>query len=235
MVLLHRLINQVEPKPKIRPLSELVVDYTPDNIKVKYTTSLEITILFNTPHGGSRWRTIMKSGHGLYTAKICTPAGNASGLVSSFYLSTGQEGDDLQQQQQQQQDDEDEIDFEFLGLDARLVQTNVHVKGIGNREAVHELGFDASAAFHEYSIFWSAESIEWFVDGARVRIVSRKKSVEGGFDPEWPTRPMYLYASVWNAESIASGRWAGLYVGCDEPYACRYEDVFIPAWAQLAL
>lgn len=169
----------------------------------------------------------MKSGHGLYTAKIRTPAGNASGLVSSFYLSTGQEGNDPEEQQQQQ----DEINFEFLGFDTRLVQTNVHVKGIGNREVVHNLGFNASAMFHEYSIFWSSESIEWYVDGTCVRIMSPKKKLveEEKFDPEWPTRPMYLYASVWNAESIAGGRWAGPYVGCDEPYACAYKDVFIPA------
>ena len=167
----------------------------------------------------------MKSGHGLYTAKIRTPAGNASGLVSSFYLSTGQEDNDPEEQQQ------DEIDFEFLGFDARLVQTNVHVKGIGNREMVHDLGFDASAVFHEYSIFWSSESIEWYVDDICVRVMSRKKKLveEEEFDPEWPIRPMYLYASVWNAESIADGRWAGQYVGCDEPYACAYKDVFIPA------
>ena len=60
---------------------------------------------------------------GIFSAKIKTPAGNTSGLNCSFYLSS-LEGDKTQ----------DEIDFEFLGKDKGIIQTNVYTVGTGNRE-----------------------------------------------------------------------------------------------------
>lgn len=148
---------------------------------------------------------------GIFSAKIKTPAGNTSGLNCSFYLSS-LEGDKTQ----------DEIDFEFLGKDKGIIQTNVYTVGTGNREEIHQLGFDSSLEFHEYTIDWSPERILWLIDGTQVRKHERK---EGG---AYPTKPMFLYASVWNAGYIDNGNWAGCYVGCDEPYLCTYKDVQIP-------
>jgi beta-glucanase (GH16 family) len=97
----------------------------------------------------------------------------------------------------------------------------VYTVGTGNREEIHQLGFDSSLEFHEYTIDWSPERILWLIDGAQVRKYER----EGG---AYPTKPMFLYASVWNAGYIDNGNWAGCYVGCDEPYLCTYKDVQIP-------
>lgn len=196
-------------EPVIQPVREVVVDYTPDNVKVGYKESLELTIIHDC-RGGSRWRTLMPHSFGLYKAKIRTPSGNASGLCSTLYLSTVGE-------------QQDEIDCEFLGKEKGLLQTNFITGGTGGREVQYHLWMDTSVDFHEYSILWTPTKISWFLDERCLRVAER----EG--DEPWPVRSMYLYGSVWNAESVVDGEWAGTYVGCDEPYTCAYKDVFVPA------
>ncbi|KAG2555234.1 hypothetical protein PVAP13_9KG568600 [Panicum virgatum] len=121
--------------------------------------------------------------------------------------------------------DMDEIDLEFLGHDKRAVQTNYHVQGGGGREQIHPLPFDSSDGFHHYAIAWDAKAIEWRVDGELIR---REERREG--EP-WPEKPMYLYASVWDASDIDEGRWTGKYHGRDAPYVCSYKDVVVPTIA----
>lgn len=53
----------------------------------------------------------------------------------------------------------------------------------------------------------------------------REEKKEGdGF----PQRPMFLYASIWDASYIDEGRWTGSYVGCDAPYHCLYKEIHVP-------
>lgn len=64
--------------------------------------------------------------------------------------------------------------------------------------------------------------MEWLIDGKLVRKVERREG-EG-----FPEKPMFLYASVWDASYIDEGRWTGNYVGCDAPYVCIYKNVRVP-------
>lgn len=55
-----------------------------------------------------------------------------------------------------------EFDFEFLGNttgEPYLVQTNVYVNGVGNREQRLSLWFDPTKDFHSYSIFWNQRQV----------------------------------------------------------------------------
>ena len=55
-----------------------------------------------------------------------------------------------------------EFDFEFLGNttgEPYIVQTNVYVNGVGNREQRLNLWFDPTTDFHTYSILWSKRSV----------------------------------------------------------------------------
>lgn len=57
-----------------------------------------------------------------------------------------------------------EFDFEFLGNttgEPYLVQTNVYVNGVGNREQRMNLWFDPTKDFHDYSIFWNQRQVMW--------------------------------------------------------------------------
>lgn len=59
-----------------------------------------------------------------------------------------------------------------------------------------------------------------------MRREERKEEEEGkGF----PERPMFLYASLWDASYIDEGRWTGKYRGTDAPYVCLYKDIRVPS------
>lgn len=55
-----------------------------------------------------------------------------------------------------------EFDFEFLGNttgEPYLVQTNVYVNGVGNREQRLGLWFDPTKDFHSYSLLWNQRQV----------------------------------------------------------------------------
>lgn len=192
-----------------QPLKQIAVDYTPEACD-HCPAANSIALTFDH-RGGARWRTTSRFRYGTFSALIQCPGGNTSGLNFNLYLSS-LEGDKSQ----------DEIDFEFLGKDKTIVQTNYYTTGTGNREQIHDLGFDCSDGFHEYVIKWDKEYIEWVIDGKLVRRVERKEG------EDFPDKPMFLYASVWDASYIDNARWTGPYVGCDAPYVCLYKDIHVP-------
>ncbi|KAF8032520.1 hypothetical protein BT93_D1431 [Corymbia citriodora subsp. variegata] len=197
-----------------QPLKQIAVDYTPEACD-HCPDSNSIALTFDH-RGGARWRTPARFQYGTFSALIQCPKGNTSGLNFNLYLSS-LEGDKSQ----------DEIDFEFLGKDKTIVQTNYYTTGTGNREETHDLGFDYSDGFHEYVIKWDKEYIEWVIDGKLVRRVERKEG------ESFPDKPMFLYASVWDASYIDNARWTGPYIGCDAPYVCLYKDIHIPVQTAL--
>ncbi|XP_030457405.2 uncharacterized protein LOC115678205 [Syzygium oleosum] len=192
-----------------QPLKQIAVDYTPEACD-HCPASNSIALTFDH-RGGARWRTTARFRYGTFSALIQCPRGNTSGLNFNLYLSS-LEGDKSQ----------DEIDFEFLGKDMTIVQTNYFTAGTGNREEIHDLGFDCSDGFHEYAIKWDKEYIEWVIDGKLVRRVERKEG------ENFPDKPMFLYASIWDASYIDNASWTGPYVGCDAPYVCLYKDIHVP-------
>ncbi|PKA47749.1 putative xyloglucan endotransglucosylase/hydrolase protein 32 [Apostasia shenzhenica] len=190
-------------------LKQIAVDYCPEACLHSAETD-EIHVVYNH-RGGTRWRSPSRFRYGNFGARIRCPSGNTSGLNYNIYLSS-LEGDKSQ----------DEIDFEFLGRDNSSVQTNFYIAGAGGREQIHPLGFDASEDFHEYLIRWGPDEILWLIDGVVIRREVRREG-----DP-WPEKPMFLYASVWDASYIDEGRWTGNYNGCDAPYVCKYKEVRVP-------
>ncbi|XP_038682130.1 probable xyloglucan endotransglucosylase/hydrolase protein 32 [Tripterygium wilfordii] len=195
---------------EIQPLKEIAIDYTPEAC-THCPVSNSISVTYDH-RGGARWRSTTPFLFGTFGSLIQCPKGNTSGLNFNLYLSS-LEGDKSQ----------DEIDFEFLGKDKTIVQTNYYTTGTGNREQLHDLGFDCSDGFHEYTIKWRPNWIEWLIDG---NVVRREERREGEAFPE---KPMFLYASVWDASYIDEGRWTGPYIGCDAPYVCLYKDIHVPA------
>ncbi|MCL7028701.1 hypothetical protein MKW94_023367 [Papaver nudicaule] len=149
--------------------------------------------------------------YGTFGASVKCPDGNTNGLNFNLYLSS-LEGDKAQ----------DEIDFEFLGNNKRVVQTNHYTEGTGNKEQIHELGFDRIDGFHDYEIKWSKDFIEWSINGKIIRRDDNEKGVE------LPGKAMFLYASIWDASDINEGGWTGIYEARDAPYACMYKDVRVP-------
>lgn len=117
-----------------------------------------------------------------------------TGIISSFFL---------------QSDDLDEIDLEWFGGDASQMQSNFFSKGdttTYDRGQYHEMS-DPRSEFHNYTLDWTQESLNWYIDGSLVRTLANDTS-DG-----YPQSPMRVYFGIWaggdpsNAEGTIE--WAG--------------------------
>lgn len=99
-----------------------------------------------------------------------------------------------------------EIDVEITGNNPRRVLLNVYFNpgdegaalDYGYRGSPHaiDLGFDASEAFHRYSIDWAPDRIRWFIDDMLVH-------ERGSWDPTpIPHLPMALHTNLWAPRSV---------------------------------
>ncbi|KAL8137637.1 hypothetical protein V2J09_003638 [Rumex salicifolius] len=156
--------------------------------------------------------------HGFFSASIKLPADYTAGVVVAFYMSNG----DMYERSH------DEIDFEFLGnirgKDWRI-QTNVYGNGsttVG-REERYGLWFDPSEDFHQYSILWTEDQIIFYVDEVPIREIKRTKAMGGDF----PSKPMSLYATIWDGSDWATngGKYRVNYKYA--PYVARFSDLVL--------
>ncbi|XP_057777662.1 probable xyloglucan endotransglucosylase/hydrolase protein 28 [Salvia miltiorrhiza] len=153
--------------------------------------------------------------HGYFSASIKLPADYTAGVVVAFYMSNG----DMYEK------NHDEIDFEFLGnirgKDWRI-QTNIYGNGstsIG-REERYGLWFDPSEDFHQYSILWTQNVIVFYIDNVPIREIKRTEAMGGDF----PSKPMSLYATIWDGSDWATngGKYRVNYKYA--PYIAEFSD-----------
>ncbi|XP_026663997.2 probable xyloglucan endotransglucosylase/hydrolase protein 30 isoform X2 [Phoenix dactylifera] len=133
--------------------------------------------------------------HGLFSASIKLPSDYTAGIVVAFYTSNG----DVFEK------NHDELDFEFLGNirgKEWRVQTNVYGNGSVSRgrEERYNLPFDPTKEFHRYSIIWTTENIIFYIDDTPIREVRRTEAMGG----DYPSKPMSLYATIWDASNWAT-------------------------------
>nr|XP_010906322.1 probable xyloglucan endotransglucosylase/hydrolase protein 28 [Elaeis guineensis] len=156
--------------------------------------------------------------HGFFSASIKLPSDYAAGVVVAFYMSNGDVFEKTH----------DELDFEFLGnIRGRewRVQTNVYGNGstaIG-REERYDLWFDPTEDFHQYSILWSHDRIIFYIDNIPIREIVRTESMGGQF----PSKPMSLYATIWDGSNWATsgGRYKVNYKYA--PYIAEFADLIL--------
>lgn len=121
------------------------------------------------------------------------------GIISSVVL----ESDDL-----------DEIDWEFLGGDASHVQSNFFGKGDTSSydRVTYVPTSDTQVKAHTYSIDWTAERIQWLIDGILVRTLPYSDPLAGG-GRLYPQTPMRVKIGNWvgGGANDAPGtvEWAG--------------------------
>ncbi|KAI4313656.1 hypothetical protein L6164_026615 [Bauhinia variegata] len=156
--------------------------------------------------------------HGYFSASIKLPSDYTAGVVVAFYMSNG----DVFQK------NHDEIDFEFLGnirgKDWRI-QTNVYGNGSTNvgREERYGLWFDPAEDFHQYSILWTDSKIIFYVDDVPIREVKRTEAMGGDF----PSKPMTLYATIWDGSNWATngGKYRVNYKYA--PYVAKFSNLIL--------
>ncbi|XP_071703602.1 probable xyloglucan endotransglucosylase/hydrolase protein 33 [Rutidosis leptorrhynchoides] len=133
--------------------------------------------------------------HGFFSAAIKLPAGFTSGVVLAFYMSNA----DIYPK------NHDEVDFELLGYSKRrqwVLQTNMYGNGsvhTGREEKVY-LWFDPTQDFHQYTILWNNYHIVFLVDNIPVREVVHNQAISSVY----PSKPMSLYATIWDASEWAT-------------------------------
>ncbi|KAK6242459.1 Glycoside hydrolase family 16 - like 10 [Theobroma cacao] len=156
--------------------------------------------------------------HGYFSASIKLPADYTAGVVVAFYMSNG----DIFEK------NHDEIDFEFLGnirgKDWRI-QTNVYGNGSTSvgREERYNLWFDPADDFHQYTILWTDSKIIFYVDNTPIREVKRTAAMGGDF----PSKPMSLYATIWDGSDWATngGKYRVNYKYA--PYVAKFSDLIL--------
>lgn len=107
-------------------------------------------------------------------------------------------------------DDLDEVDFETVGADDKQIQSNYFSKGDDttyNRGGFHAVSNPLTST-HKYAFDWTAEKVEWFIDGVSVRTL--KASDVGD---KFPQSPMQVKVGAWVAgyDGNAPGtiEWSG--------------------------
>ncbi|PAN43952.1 hypothetical protein PAHAL_9G005700 [Panicum hallii] len=156
--------------------------------------------------------------HGFFSADIRLPKDHTAGVVVAFYLSNG----DVFEK------NHDELDFEFLGNRRRhewRLQTNVYGNGSTDRgrEERYLMPFDPTLEAHRFSILWSSRVVIFYVDGVAVREVPRSGAMGG----DYPSKPMALYATIWDGSTWATdnGRYKVNYKR--GPFTADFSDLVL--------
>ncbi|XP_030454132.1 probable xyloglucan endotransglucosylase/hydrolase protein 32 [Syzygium oleosum] len=174
-----------------------------------------LTIWLDTS-SGSGFKSLHPYQSGYFSASIKLQTGYTAGVITSFYLSNNEA----------HPGNHDEVDIEFLGTTPDkpyTLQTNVFVRGSGDgniigREMKFHLWFDPTKDFHNYAILWTPSEIIFLVDDVPIRRYPRKS------DATFPSRPMWVYGSIWDASSWATenGKYKVDYRY--EPFVGRYTN-----------
>ncbi|KAI1393279.1 uncharacterized protein F4822DRAFT_6470 [Hypoxylon trugodes] len=137
--------------------------------------------------------------YGNVKAKIKT--GRDAGVVTAFILLS---------------DVKDEIDFEFVGTELDIAQTNYYFQGIPDYTHSSNITSlsDTNANWHEYEIRWTPDKIEWYVDGKLGRTQEKSKTWNATSNQwDFPQTPARVQLSIWPGGSDKNAKgtvdWAG--------------------------
>ncbi|KAG5233524.1 Xyloglucan endotransglucosylase/hydrolase protein [Salix suchowensis] len=162
-------------------------------------------------YSGAGFQSKSKYMFGKVTVQIKLVEGDSAGTVTAFYMSS--EGTN-----------HNEFDFEFLGNttgEPYLVQTNVYVNGVGNREQRLSLWFDPTKDFHSYSIFWNQRQVVFLVDDTPIRLHTNMENKGIPFPRD---QAMGVYSSIWNADDWATQGGRFEINACECPASITADD-----------
>ena len=143
------------------------------------------------PSAGERYscaeyRTHKHYGYGTYSVNL--KAVRADGVMTTVSNYTGQPFGDPW----------DEVTLGIAGKDTTKLELGYVVDGVGHRDVVVDLGFDAAKGFHTYGFERRPDRITWLVDGRPVH------SVQGGAR-EMPRASGKIYLQFWNG--VGASPW----------------------------
>jgi len=178
-------------------------DWTIDQGKVLYPTAQQpgLALLLTEANGGTRISSTRYIMYGQVTVRMKTSHYN--GVVAAAILMSNIK---------------DEIDWEAPGNSTTSIQNNVYILGI----AAYDNGGVASGlndtftGFHDYTVNWSQNNLEWLIDGKVVRSINDTAGGQG-----LPASPSRIQISIWpagiNASAKGTVEWAGGYIDWNNP------------------
>lgn len=152
-------------------------------------------------------------------------AAKGQGVVSSVIL---------------QSEDLDEIDWEFLGSNNTAVMTNYFGKGnttAYDRGKNFDVGFAPQDDFHNYTVDWTRDRIQWWVDGNMLRQLNYADALGG---KNYPQTPMNIRMGVWSGGDTAANdpgvvAWAGGATNFkDAPFTMTVKSVYAKDYTSAA-
>jgi beta-glucanase (GH16 family) len=132
------------------------------------------------------------------SVSVVMKAATGQGIISSIVL----ESDDL-----------DEIDWEFMGGNATYAETNYFGKGnttAYDRAVYYPVASDVHENFHNYTVNWTADKLEWLIDSNVVRTLYYADANDG---KNYPQTPMTVRLGIWAGGDPSLNKytieWAG--------------------------
>ena len=129
--------------------------------------------------------------------EVIMKAATGQGIISSIVL----ESDDL-----------DEIDWELMGGNDSYVETNYYGKGntTSYDRAIYYPLTTPQKTWHNYTLDWSSDKLEWYIDNHVVRTL-HYADANGGLD--YPQTPMNVRIGIWAGGDSKNPKgtidWAG--------------------------
>ncbi|KAF2665559.1 cell wall glucanase [Microthyrium microscopicum] len=129
-------------------------------------------------------------------------------------------------------DDLDEIDWEILGSNKTHVETNYFGKGnttTYNRAIYYPVSPSPQDNFHNYTITWTKDKLEWLIDGRSLRTLNYGDALGG---QQYPQTPMKIYLGAWAAGDPAEPKgvqeWAEATTDYTKgPWTMNVKNVYI--------
>lgn len=148
--------------------------------------------------------------------EVIMKAATGQGIVSSIVL----ESDDL-----------DEVDWEWIGGNDSYAETNYFGKG-NTTSYDRAIWFPVSQPqeeFHNYTTDWSAEKLDWYIDGQLVRSLPYAAANGGN---NYPQTPCNVRLGIWAGGDPSNSKgvieWAGGSVDYNKgPYTMTVKSVRI--------
>ncbi|KAI0475750.1 glycoside hydrolase family 16 protein [Xylariaceae sp. FL0804] len=151
-------------------------------------------------------------------SEVWLKAASGQGIISSIVWSS---------------DDLDEVDWEFIGGNSTSASTNYYGKGrqINTNADYFNVDGGVQDDYHNYTCVWTADQLEWWIDGAQVRTLL---PADANNTDNYPQTPMKMSLGIWAGgdPSLPQGtiEWAGGETNYDNgPYtmyvkSARVED-----------
>ncbi|KAJ7185785.1 glycoside hydrolase family 16 protein [Mycena filopes] len=169
-------------------------------------TGGDLAMLLTQENGGTRISSTRYLHYGTVTARMKT--GRWAGIVTAFITMSNVK---------------DEIDWEFPGNTTTEGQSNYFWQGVVTKPNHGDVATgltDTFSNYHDYTIDWQQDQLNFLIDGKVVRTIKKSDTMANGV-AEYPSTPARIQLSIWPAGTASSAagtvQWSGGLIDYNDP------------------